>query len=59
MTAVPAARAAARHKLLAPEGHTAVSAVPGLYGNYYFIDKHNTGVANRACKKLSFVRRRL
>ena len=41
--AVAARGATARHELLAPEGHAAVAAVPGLHANFGFIDKH--GVA--------------
>jgi hypothetical protein len=41
VAAIAAARAAARHKLLAPESHAAISAVTGLHGNYYFVNKHS------------------
>ena len=40
VAAVTAARATARHELLAPEGQATVSAVARLQRNYYFINEH-------------------
>jgi hypothetical protein len=41
MSAVAAAGAAARHKLLAPKRQTAVAAVAGFHGNDNFINKQH------------------
>jgi hypothetical protein len=37
---ISAARPSARHVLLATERQTAVAAIPGLYADFNFIDKH-------------------
>ena len=39
VTAIAAARAAARHKLLTPECKTTVAAVAGFYPDLYFVDE--------------------
>ena len=39
-SAVAARRAAARHELLAAEGHAAVAAVAGFDANFDFVDEH-------------------
>ena len=40
MTAIAAGRTAARHKLLAPEGHAAVAAIAGLDSDFCFVNEH-------------------
>src|SRR5208283_365583 len=37
---IPARRSAAWHIFFATKGHAAIAAVPGLYPNFSFIDKH-------------------
>jgi hypothetical protein len=49
--AVAARRAAAGHKLLAPEGHAAIAAVAGLDANFCFIDEHAGWADQRHCDR--------
>src|ERR1035437_5025622 len=44
MTAIAASRTAARHALLAPEGHAAVAAIARLHPNFCFVNEHGKTV---------------
>jgi hypothetical protein len=43
MASVAAGRTALGHEFFAPERHAAVTAVPGFYANFCFIDEHSAG----------------
>jgi hypothetical protein len=40
VAAIASGRSAARNKLLATEGHAAITSVTGFYSYFRFVDKH-------------------